>query len=186
MAPMRRSVFSDLYRYTPTGTQPVHALGGCPFANCGLIRGFGVDSLRRHYFLFLVWRGGVGTHKGETRQRGWPTSEFTAAGPAREARSQKLSCGQNERKRSSDRTPSDLARDECSSRRVSFGVRSSLSARRRSDCKRRFVFWACALVGGFAAGFGFWFSFLRARFFDDSRCLDVIVLGLPKGTRGTA
>ena len=35
-------------------------------------------------------------------------------------------------------------------------------------------------------GFGFWFSFLRARFFDDSRCLDVIVLGLPKGTRGTA
>ena len=121
---------------------------------------------------------------GETRQRGGPTSEFTAAGPAREARSQKLSCGQNERKRSSDRTPSDLARDECSSRRVSFGVRSSLSARRRSDCKRRFVF-CCALVGGFA-GFGFWFSFLRARFFDDSRCLDVIVLGLPKGTRGTA
>ena len=43
-----------------------------------------------------------------------------------------------------------------------------------------------ALVGGFAAGFGFWFSFLRARFFDDSRCLDVIVLGLPKGTRCTA
>ena len=123
---------------------------------------------------------------GETRQRGGPTSEFTAAGPAREARSQKLSCGQNERKRSSDRTPSDLARDECSSRRVSFGVRSSLSARRRSDCKRRFVFCACALVGGFADGFGFWFSFLRARFFDDSRCLDVIVLGLPKGTRGTA
>ena len=97
---------------------------------------------------------------GETRQRGGPTSEFTAAGPAREARSQKLSCGQNERKRSSDRTPSDLARDECSSRRVSFGVRSCLSARRRSDCKRRFVF---ALVGGFdAADLGFWFSFRRA------------------------
>ena len=138
--------------------------------------------------LFFILSLGEGVHtrgRRGTRQRGGPTSEFTAAGPAREARSQKLSCGQNERKRSSDRTPSDLARDECSSRRVSFGVRSCLSARRRSDCKRRFVFCACALVGGFAAGFGFWFSFLRARFFD-SRCLDVIVLGLPKGTRGTA
>ena len=137
--------------------------------------------------LFFILSLGEGVHtrgRRGTRQRGGPTSEFTAAGPAREARSQKLSCGQNERKRSSDRTPSDLARDECSSRRVSFGVRSCLSARRRSDCKRRFVFCACALVGGFAAGFGFWFSFLRARFFDDSRCLDVIVLGLPKGTRG--
>ena len=137
-------------------------------------------------FFILSLGKGLGTHKeGDTRQRGGPTSEFTAAGPAREARSQKLSCGQNERKRSSDRTPSDLARDECSSRRVSFGVRSCLSARRRSDCKRRFVF--CALIGGFAAAdLGFWFSFLRARFFDDSRCLDVIVLGLPKGTRCTA
>ena len=136
--------------------------------------------------LFFILSLGEGVHtrgRRGTRQRGGPTSEFTAAGPAREARSQKLSCGQNERKRSSDRTPSDLARDECSSRRVSFGVRSCLSARRRSDCRRRFVF-CCALVGGFA-GFGFWFSFLLARFLL-SRCLDVIVLGLPKGTRGTA
>ena len=113
-------------------------------------------------FFILSLGEGVHTRGGRgTRQRGWPTSEFTAAGPAREARSQKLSCGQNERKRSSDRTPSDLARDECSSRRVSFGVRSCLSARRRSDCKRRFVF--CALIGGFAAAdLGFWFSFRRA------------------------
>ena len=115
--------------------------------------------------LFFILSLGEGVHtrgSGEMRQRGGPTSEFTAAGPAREARSQKLSCGQNERKRSSDRTPSDLARDECSSRRVSFGVRSCLSARRRSDCKRRFVF--CALIGGFfaAADLGFWFSFRRA------------------------
>ena len=113
--------------------------------------------------LFCILSLGEGVHtrgRRGTRQRGWPTSEFTAAGPAREARSQKLSCGQNERKRSSDRTPSDLARDECSSRRVSFGVRSCLSARRRSDCKRRFVF--CALIGGFAADLGFWFSFRRA------------------------
>ena len=133
-----------------------------------------------------VWRsGGRGATRGrrDSAAGRHPSSRLPGL---REARSQKLSCGQNERKRSSDRTPSDLARDECSSRRVSFGVRSCLSARRRSDCKRRFVFWACALVGGFAAGFGFWFSFLRARFFDDSRCLDVIVLGLPKGTRGTA
>ena len=116
--------------------------------------------------LFFILSLGEGVHtrgRRGTRQRGGPTSEFTAAGPAREARSQKLSCGQNERKRSSDRTPSDLARDECSSRRVSFGVRSCLSARRRSDCKRRFVFCACALVGGFAAAdLGFWFSFRRA------------------------
>ena len=113
--------------------------------------------------LFFILSLGEGVHtrgRRGTRQRGGPTSEFTAAGPAREARSQKLSCGQNERKRSSDRTPSDLARDECSSRRVSFGVRSCLSARRRSDCKRRFVF--TALVGGFAATvLGFWFSFRR-------------------------
>ena len=112
--------------------------------------------------LFFILSLGEGVHtrwRRGTRQRGGPTSEFTAAGPAREARSQKLSCGQNERKRSSDRTPSDLARDECSSRRVSFGVRSCLSARRRSDCRRRFDL---ALVGGFAAAdLGFWFSFRR-------------------------
>ena len=129
-------------------------------AHRGSRNGAVLVSLKKGYCFFLSLGEGVGTHKGETRQRGGPTSEFTAAGPAREARSQKLSCGQNERKRSSDRTPSDLARDECSSRRVSFGVRSCLSARRRSDCKRRFVF---ALVGGFdAADLGFWFSFRRA------------------------
>ena len=43
---------------------------------------------------------------------------------------------------------------------MSFGVRSCLSARRRSDCRRRFVF---ALVVVFAAAdLGFWFSFRRA------------------------
>ena len=113
--------------------------------------------------LFFILSLGEGLHtrgRRGTRQRGWPTSEFTAARPAREARSQKLSCGQNERKRSSDRTPSDLARDECSSRRVSFGVRSCLSARRRSDCRRRFVF--CAFGGFATADLGFWFSFRRA------------------------
>ena len=56
---------------------------------------------------------------------------------------------------------------------------------RRSDCRRRFVL-GCALVGGFAAALASGFLSSGPGFSDDSRCLDVIVLGLPKGTRGTA
>ena len=39
---------------------------------------------------FLVWGRGRYTQEGDTRQRGGPTSEFTAAGPARSAFSETL------------------------------------------------------------------------------------------------
>ena len=95
---MRRSFFSDLYRYSlsagaRTGWLPPVQGWSCGAARLpGLVRGFCDDSLWRRYFLFLVWgRGQVHTRgRRGTRQRGGPTSEFTAAGPARSAFSETL------------------------------------------------------------------------------------------------